>query len=308
VIPGTQPQAPGVIVSEDHPSHVPMALLNLKGGAMLAPGRYDFDRLERIAAQLSTPPSYFGLCEAKQYDDNGYAGLLDAAAVLSNVYGRPYVGTLSWSDRGPIAPAFFLDATALRLARWHDGTSRPDYPDARGLAELQIRATGDRFAVLLEHLHPSSPQLRLERARLLDRYGDSYRQNTVILGDLNCSPPGDRYPARNWEYASPRLRSHKAVQVNDVWMPTSAPIAHLQTMGFRAVPDLAYATGSPAEIAYAPTVVDDDGRGETIDLILVNNEDMYVSGSYHVYPATTGPAGVPDSDHHLVTCPLNGAV
>lgn len=62
MIAGTQPQAPGVIVSEDHRSHVPMALLNLKGGAMLAPGRYDFDRLERVAAQLSTPPSYFGLC------------------------------------------------------------------------------------------------------------------------------------------------------------------------------------------------------------------------------------------------------
>jgi len=87
----------------------------------------------------------------------------------------------------------------------------------------------------------------------------------------------------------------------------SGPIAHLLAMGFRAVPDLASATGSPAEIAYAPTVVDDDGHGETIDLILINNEDMYVPGSYHVHPATTSPAGVPDSDHHLVTCILNGA-
>ncbi|MEV6849220.1 hypothetical protein [Actinoplanes sp. NPDC051411] len=284
-----------------------MSLLNLKGGAMLAPGRYGFDRLERIAAQLRTPPAYFGLCEAKQYDDYGYAGLLDAAAVLSNAYGRPYVGTLSWSDRGPIAPAFFLDTTVLRLARWSDGHSRPDFPDARGLAEIEVRNTRDRFTVLLEHLHPSSPELRLERARLLDRYGSSYHQNTVILGDLNCSPPGDRYPARNWERASPRLRSHKAVQVNDVWIPASAPIAHLQQMGFHAIPDLAYATGTPAENAYAPTVVDDDGRGETIDLILINNRDMYVPGSYHVYPATTGPAGVPDSDHHLVTCSLNAA-
>jgi endonuclease/exonuclease/phosphatase family metal-dependent hydrolase len=300
-------QPSDVVAREGDPSPVGMALLNLKGGAMVTPGRYALDRLERISAQLPSPPPYFGLCEAKRYSDEGHTGLLDAAAVLSNVYGRPYVGTLGWSDRGPIAPAFFLDATVLRLARWHDGTSHPDYPDARNLAELEVRETGDRFAVILEHLHPSSPQLRLERARLLDRYGTRYRQNAVILGDLNCSPPGNQYPARDWEQASPRLRSHKAVQVDGKWVAASAPIAHLLEMGFHAVPDLAYATGTPAEIAYAPTVVDDDGRGETIDVVLVNNKDMYVPDSHRVYPTTTNETGEPDSDHHLVTCILHTA-
>jgi hypothetical protein len=135
---GIQPETSDAEIQQHLPSHVTMALLDLKSATMLAPGRYAFDRLERIAAKPSTPPAYFELCEAKQYDDTGYAGPLHAA-VLSNVYDRPYVGTPSGSDRGPITPAFLLDTTALRLARWHDGTSRQDYPDARGLAELENR-------------------------------------------------------------------------------------------------------------------------------------------------------------------------
>jgi hypothetical protein len=74
-----------------------------------------------------------------------------------------------------------------------------------------------------------------------------------------------------------------------------------------AVPDLAYATGTPAESAYAPAVVDDDGSGEPIALILSNNRDMYVAGRYLVHPAIISRTGQSGSDHHLVTCTLNSA-
>jgi hypothetical protein len=135
-----------------------------------------------------------------------------------------------------------------------------------------------------------------------------------ILGDLNCCPSGPWWPRRDWTKAPYRDRDAKALRLPDgTWVDATDPIDHLigwwndgsgervDGCGFWAIPEIAYATGTPVEEAFQATVNRgiDAGGGQIIDHCLLNRPDLYVPGTYRIDIPPHRHDGRWDSDHRL---------
>ena len=301
------------------------AWLNFENGGRTPTGEFDFTRLQRLVAPLNTgqpppgaaePVAVLAICEAKEWGAKGNHGLLTAAQALSESLNRTYVGKLCSFDRGPIGPALFFDPTLVRPVEWHDDNGYPDYIDKSDFTRFQIVGTDHHFVVIVRHLSPLSPQQRKEQTRLLGRYGDGFPDPVLILGDLNCTPSGPRWPRRDWTQAPYRARDAKAVRLPDgTWVDATDAIDHLigrwdedphrpgrvDGCGFWATPEIAHATGTPIEEAFRATVNHgvDPGGGQLIDHCLVNRPHLYVPGSYRIHIPPKRDDGRWDSDHRL---------
>jgi hypothetical protein len=301
------------------------AWLNFMDGGRTKTGEFDFARLHRLVAPLNdrqpgpgaaVPAAVVAVCEAKEWGAKGNDGLFTAAQVLSETLGRAYVGKLCSFDRGPIGPALFFDPTLVRPVEWHDDNGYPDYVDKSDLARFQAVGTDRHFVVIVRHLAPLSPQQRKEEVRLLGRYGDGFPAPVTILGDLNSCPSGPWWPRRDWTKASYRDRDAKAVRLPDgTWVDATDAIDHLigwwnegphdqgrvDGCGFWAIPEIAYATGTPIEEAFRATVNRgiDAGGGQLIDHCLVNRPHLYVPGTYRIHIPPHRDDGRWDSDHRL---------
>lgn len=299
------------------------------GGKTSTPDGYDFSRLRRLIAPLREPRpgphattsvSVFAICEAKEWGQNNNRGLLSAGRVLSDALGRPYVGKLCAFDRGPIGPALFYDPTRVEPEQWPDGNGYPTYIDQADVVSFRTVGTGHRFVVIVRHWSPWSPEQRKDQARLLGRYGDGYPHPVYLLGDLNTTASGPRWPRRDWTKATYRERDAKAIRLPDGtphgrWVDATDAVDHLigwwnndpaqdgrtDGCGFWAVPELAHATGTPLEEAFQPTVNRgiDAGGGQIIDHCLTNQPYLYLPGSYRVHVPQRQHDGRWDSDHRL---------
>lgn len=305
------------------------AWLNFEGGGRTPAGEFDFTRLQRLVAPLNhqqsrpagtvpvavVPVAVLVVCEAKEWGAKGNDGLFSAARVLSDTLGREYVGKLCSFDRGPIAPALFFDPTLVHPVEWHDDNGYPDYVDKSHVARFRAVGADRHFLVIPRHWPPLSPQQRKEQARLLGRYGHGFPDPVFILGDLNETASGPRWPRRDWTKAPYRARDAKAVRLPDgSWVDATDAIDHLigrwnegphdqgrvDGCGFWAIPEVAYATGTPIQEAFRPSVNRDieAGGGQLIDHCLVNRPHHYVPGSYHVHIPQRYD-GRWDSDHRL---------
>jgi hypothetical protein len=300
---------------------------NFQSGGMTKDGTLDVDRLRRFVAPFSAPPPHcseplpvavFVLCEAKQWGADGNRGLLTAAEVLSETLGGNYDGKLCSFDRGPIGPAVFWDPALVRPARWPDDNGHPGYPDQTDAVRFRVVGTKQYFVIIPRHWAPTSPQQRTDQARLLGRYGDDWPEPVAIIGDLNATPSGPRWPRRDWTKAHYRDRDAKAIWVPDgtpagKWIDATDALDHLigrwvdhpdyqgriDGCGFRAVPEIAYATGTPLAEAFQATVNRgiDLGGGQIIDHCLLNRPDIYVAGSYRTHVPARQYNGRWDSDH-----------
>ena len=300
-----------------------------KSGGAKTSGKLDFDfsRLRRLVAPLvdpqlspaaAVPVSVFALCEAKGWGADANDGLFAAEEVLSATLGRPYTGRMLPFDRGPIGPALFYDPTLVRPAAWHDDNEYPDYDDKAGVVRFQTVHGGHHFVVIVRHWNPRSPQIRVEEARLLGCYGDGFADPVYVMGDLNATAGGMHWPRRDWTKAPYIARDAKAIRRPDgTWEDATGAIHHLigpwewdddgqqgrRTLGcgFWAMPEVAYATGTPVEEAFEPTVNRgiDAGGGQIIDHCLITRPQLYVPGTYRIHIPQSQHGGRWDSDHRL---------
>jgi hypothetical protein len=110
-----------------------VALLNMKDGAQVARGRYDFDRLRRAFATVEHEPEVVQYCEATHYRDHaGEAKYAGRRGVVGRV-GRAVRGGAGIDDPRPLPPAIFCDPNRLILRRWwqHDDPGAFDNQHAR---------------------------------------------------------------------------------------------------------------------------------------------------------------------------------
>ncbi|WP_285685457.1 endonuclease/exonuclease/phosphatase family protein [Actinoplanes sp. NBRC 103695] len=303
--------------------------LNFQSGGARTSGKldYDFTRLHRLAAPLvepqlspaaSMPVAIFALCEAKGWAADANHGLLAASDVLSATLGRPYAAKMLPFDRGPIGPALFYDPTLVAPVAWHGG-GYPDFDDKAGVIRFRTVHTDQHLVVIVRHWNPRSPQIRLEEARLLGSYGDGFPDPVFVMGDLNATATGSHWPRRDWTKAPYIARDAKAIRMPDgAWVDATDAIHHLigewewdefgkqgrrtDGCGFWAMPEVAYATGTPAGEAFMATVNRDidAGGGQIIDHCLVTRPQLYVPGTYRVHVPTEQHDGRWDSDHRLV--------
>ncbi|WP_233413954.1 endonuclease/exonuclease/phosphatase family protein [Nucisporomicrobium flavum] len=311
------------------------AWLNFQSGGARTSGKldYDFTRLHRLVAPLvepalspaaSVPVAVFALCEAKGWAADANHGLYAAAEVLSATLGRPYAAKMQPFDRGPIGPALFYDPTLVCPVAWHDSSGYPDFDDKAGVVRFRTVHTDHHFVVIVRHWNPRSPQVRLEEARLLGSYGDGFPDPVFVMGDLNATAGGSHWPLRDWTKAPYIARDAKAVLTPDgSWVDATDAIHHLigrwecdesgqqgrriDGCGFWAMPEVAYATGTPAGEAFEATVNRgiDAGGGQIIDHCLITRPEHYVRGSYHIHVPRQQHEGRWDSDHRLGEATFN---
>lgn len=149
---------------------------------------------------------------------------------------------------------------------------------------------------------------------------------TLLAGDLNNAASGPHVDM-NWDLASDRLRMTKAKMLADGTYAADTLAMDLmlgdwdeirrsrtnqvrelsrQAIGWHALAELAYHSGTSAEEAFKPTVnrSSEQGGGLLIDWLLVNNawKEGLVAGSYQVHEPSDLKAH--PSDHRLVTATL----
>lgn len=307
------------------PDPLRVAWINIEGGAQ-SPGGVDHARITRLLRPLHpgpsseaphTPAALLAVCEAKQWGANGNRDLLAVARTVSEILHRPYVALLvSLRGRSPLTPALFYDPARLALLNWYDDNGWPGYDDKHDTGLFLDLHTDHPLRVIPRHFDPRSPQIRLEQARLLGRYGAASNIPSLVLGDLNETGDGRYWPTRDFGKTSFTTRASKSYERPDGRrVPHTAAITHLigtydydplggadqrrDGCGFWALPELAYATGTDPEQAFLPTAnhTPDEGGGEIIDHCLTNRPHVYVPGTYRVHPPH--PDGPADSDHRL---------
>lgn len=292
------------------------ALFNYEsGGFNKTSRRHEFGKLAAAFAHLTTPPAVIVQCEGRSYADLGGEGLHGAAAALSETLGVRYVGLLGHLDRGPIAPAVFYNPETLTVQSWVGHGAEGVFDDWRNIGWFTVNATGTRLGVIAQHWDSTCGDRRLFEAKQVGRYG-LHPDPVLVYGDLNTSASGPHLPQRNWHDAEPKCRHHEGIDVGDDVIADTRALDYLigahdehcgerhDDMGFHAVCEQAHATGTPPELAYAPTVNRDVvPNGAVIKDWLLANDALaprYVPGTYRVHLPPDDPQQH-SSDHNLVT-------
>jgi hypothetical protein len=267
---------------------VATALFNYEsGGFDKTSRRHEFGKLSAAVSHLTTAPAVVVQCEGRSYADLGGEGLHGAAAALSEALGVRYVGLLGHLDRGPIAPAVFYDPDTLTVRSWVGHGSHGVFDDWRNVGWFTVNATGGRLGVIAQHWDSTCGDRRLFEAKQVGRFG-SCPDPVLLYGDLNASASGPLLPQRRWLDAEPKFRHHEGVVVGGQVVADTRAVDYLigaydehcgqrrDGMGFHAVCEQAHATGTPPELAYAPTVNRDvDPNGPVIkDWLLANTAQL----------------------------------
>jgi hypothetical protein len=284
------------------------------GGFDKTSRRHEFGKLGAAFAHLTSAPDVIVQCEGRSYANLGGEGLHGAAAALSATLGVRYVGLLGHLDRGPIAPAVFYNPHTLTVQSWVGHGTQDVFDDWRNVGWFTVNTTGGRLGVIAQHWDSTCGDRRLFEAKQVGRFG-AHPDPVLLCGDLNTSASGPHLPQRDWPEVDPKVRHHEGIDIGEDVIADTRALDYLigtyddisgerhDDMGYRAVCERAHATGTPAELAYAPTVNRDGHNGAIIkDWILANTllAARYVPGTYHVHP----PADDPEqrsSDHNLVT-------
>lgn len=289
-------------------------LFNYQAGGLLSDGRFDFSALTDSFIPGRTPDLIL-LNEAKYWNRRGATPLYQATNTLAAKLRRPYVALLG---TGAMASAILFDPTVLAPETWNE----IEFADKRQLGRFVLRGTGRRMVIVVDHWSPVDGNARLARAKQLAPYGDADLP-VLLAGDFNCTAAGEPLPERDWMAVPEHQRTYKGRQHPDGrWGPDTRPLdlligdwdeptARRETgRAWHALPDLAYATGAPAETAYRATTNDGINIGGELlnDWMLINNAWLHAGGlapgSYqvHISPGTT-----PDeysSDHRRISADL----
>ncbi|WP_207126747.1 endonuclease/exonuclease/phosphatase family protein [Actinocatenispora comari] len=289
-------------------------LFNYEAGGLSSDGRYDFDRLVE-AFHPGRVPHVILLNEAKYWHRRGCTPLYQATNALSAALGRPYAALLGTSA---MASAILYDPTVLTPESWNE----IEFADKRQLGRFVMRGSGTRFAIIVDQWSPVDGDARLARARQLAPYGDS-QLPVLLAGDLNCTADGQLLPQRDWTAVPEHRRAYKGRQdVDGTWGPDTRALGLLiggwdertdrRETGrvWHALPDLAYAGGAPAELAYRATTNEQINTGGELvnDWMLINDVWLraggLAGGSYQVHiPPGRTPAECP-SDHRRISADL----
>lgn len=285
-------------------------------------GYWDLDRLREALSPLSDGFDVLGICEAKEWDLWGAAGLRGATAMLGRLFDRPYVGETGWLPLGKSAPALIYDPTRLHLDYWGDDDPTV-HLDKRNLARFRMRRQPElTFEVLLDHWPFWSGAARMDRARMVGQLGVAKRR-ALWMGDFNATPSGPHWPQRDWSAPHPGDAHHKGrLRPDGTFEPDTDALDYLlgrwepdgsrsHGAGFHAIPEIAWRQGSPAEQVFLPTVNDniDAGGGLAIDLGLLNDawRNGLVADTYRVHvPPGTRREDYP-SDHRAAEWVLDAA-
>ncbi|WP_416901284.1 hypothetical protein [Micromonospora echinospora] len=299
---------------------IPIALFNFENGG-LHDGRRNLHLLVDAFHDVDAPPAVIMLCEAKQWHENAHRPLHQAAELLSDRFGTPYVGVLGHDTRGPIPPAILYDPTVLALRCWHDPAEQHVFADKRNIAIFAIRDTGDHdtravFAAAVAHWDAHCGTRRRQQAALLDRYGTT-DMPVIVGGDLNSTASGAHLPQRDWAAAGYRARARKARRHPDgTWAADTDAVDHLigrwnpdthrrvDGCGFHAIAEIARMANPHTPLL--PTVNDGINAGGSllIDWLLANTamRPHVDPDSYRVHVPAQRPY---PSDHRLVTAALS---
>lgn len=291
------------------------ALFNYEsGGFDKASRRHEFGKLSAAFAHLTTAPAVVVQCEGRSYADLGGEGLHGAAAALSETLGVHYVGLLGHLDRGPIAPAVFYNPAVLTVRSWVGHGSHGVFDDWRNVGWFTVNATGGRLGIVAQHWDSTCGDRRLFEAKQVGQFG-LHPDPVLLYGDLNASASGPLLPQRNWADADPKFRHHEGIAVDGEVIADTRAVDYLigayhdtcgerhDGMGFDAVCEQAFATGTPAAQAYAPTVNRDLHNGAVVKDWLLTNAALtsrFVPGTYRVHLPPDDPQQR-SSDHNLVT-------
>lgn len=279
-------------------------------GLIVDRGHWDFRKLRDMFVDADPTPDIIVVCEAKEWGLWGGFGLRAAAAVLSDLLGRPYVPELGYLPRGLFGPALFYDPNKVHCAYF--GDVQETVPDSRvNLAQFHLRGNrAAQFLVMMDHLPFYHGPARLDRTQLLGGWGKADLP-LLYCGDLNGVPSGPHWPQRDWSrYRSDWKAAQKGRRNEEGeweadpealdrlvgrWVGGPPPEGHrVRGVGWHAIPDLAAAHG---EKLLPTTNTTAGGSGLLIDFGIVNEawRDGYVPGSYYV--AVPADGVTPPSDH-----------
>jgi hypothetical protein len=286
---------------------VRIACLNYEDGG-LRNGAYDFDPFAAAFAPLApNAPDVIAICEGKQWGHHGGTGIHEACATLDRVFDTPYVGEPGWHWRGTYGPAIIWNPTTIRMQRWTGADHESNPVHDRNIARMRLRREPDkRLNVLLRHYSFDSATERITEAERDTGYARDDIP-TLLAGDLNATASGPLVPHRDWSRVPPWKLPHKSHR-DEQGRPVSDTraldiligryvgqtgeggrlVARMNGAGFTAVPELAYATGTPADEAFRGTDNPRDGTtiSMLIDWMLANRPlaDRFSPGSYQVFP------------------------
>lgn len=305
---------------------VSVGLFNYKNGGRSRNGNYEFSGLQRAFDTIEEAPVLILLNEAKGWKADGNVALHMAVNALSERLKRPYVGEIGCGIRGDATtPALIYDPTRLRLDFWGNSSTADKDRENTALMHMMGRQAA-QFRVAIEHWDPEHGSLRQAEAQKTS--GLTSGMPTLLAGDLNNAASGPHVDM-DWSKASARLRKTKAKLLPDGtyvadtdamdlmlgdWDAESetrskqAMALEQEAIGWHALAELAYQSGTPLEEAIKPTVNRglEAGGGLLIDWLLVNDawKGGLIPETYHVHePASPEPESYP-SDHRLVTATL----
>jgi hypothetical protein len=305
---------------------ITIGLFNYQSGGRTPDGSYEFSGLQRAFGTVERAPDLVLVNEAKGWKVDGNVALYMAVNALSVALERPYVGEIGCKIRGEATtPALIYDPTQLRLDFW-GGESTTD-KDRENTALMHVMGRqASKFRVAIRHFDPDDGSLRLAEAH--QTKGLVKGLPTLLGGDLNNAASGPHVDM-DWTKATERLRQTKAkllsngtyavdTDVMDLMLGDWDPATQSRTnhalalaraaIGWHALAELAYHSGTPLEEAMKPTVnrSPEEGGGLLIDWLLVNNawKEGLVANTYQVHePVASAPEDYP-SDHRLVTATL----
>jgi len=305
---------------------VSIGLFNYENGGRTASGGYEFTQLQQAFTPVEAEaPDIILINEAKGWKTDGHTALHMAVNVLSEKLRRPYVGEVGYGIRGDATtPALMYDPRTVRLDFWGDESAANE--DKRNFAKMHtLGKNAAKFCISIQHWHPDDGSLRISEAHQTKAIVSG--PPTLLGGDLNNAASGPHVDM-NWSLASDRMRMTKAMLRPDGTYTTDTSAMDLmlgdwdpvkkrrtkyaralsrQAIGWHALAELAYQSGTSTEEAFKPTVNrgSEQGGGLLIDWLLVNNawKEGLVPGSYHVHTPSGKPGNYP-SNHRLVTASL----
>jgi hypothetical protein len=306
-------------------TRLPVALFNYENGGRLAPGQYNFQKLQHAFDGVDEAPALILLNEAKEWELWGETALHGAVNALSQRLGRQYEGRAGVGVRGPTSmPALLYDPQVVRLDYWN-GNAQPDkeHPDKQNVGHAHLWGnSAAKFQVVIRHLNPNNGDKRLHEVAEISGFAGA-SMPTLLGGDLNATASGPHIPEMDWSIADDELRLKKAVwdAPRNKWVADTRALDFLlgswneerrardaRKVGWYALAELAHAQGMPDERAFTPTVNRgiDKGGSMLIDWMIVNEawKDGLVPDTYMVHVPPGDRREDFPSDHRLVTATL----
>lgn len=306
-------------------TEISFGLFNYENGGRQSDGSYDLSGLqEAFSSEDIEAPDIIMINEAKGWRRDGNIMLHAAANALSRQLQRPYAPEIGQGIRGDATtPALLYDPRVVRLDFWGDESALNNDKINYG----KMRTVGRKaaqFCVSIQHWHPGDGWLRTIEAH--ETKAIVTGPPTLLAGDLNNSASGPHVDM-DWTKAPDHLRGSKAILLpngeyaadttamdlmlgdwdwEDGYRTRQVQALARQAIGWNALAELAYYSGTPPEEAFKPTVnkSDEDGGGLLIDWMLVNDawREGLVPHTYRVHEPLDPTK--PPSDHRLVTATM----